>query len=113
MKKILFVCTMNLQRSRTAEDIYKTDQRFHTKSAGTYKHANHRINQEDLNWADVIIVMERHHRNKIRKEFPTIYNTKRIICLYIEDEYDYMETASIELLKFRFEKVYQSIVKSQ
>jgi len=86
MKKILFVCTMNLQRSRTAEDIYKDDERFDTKSAGTYKHAINRINNEDLNWADVIIVMERHHRNKIRKEFPDIYNTKRIICLYIETQ---------------------------
>jgi len=102
---------MNLQRSRTAEDIYKTDKRFDTKSTGTDKHAINRINIEDLTWADVIIVMERHHRNKIRKEFPNIYNTKRIICLYIEDEYDYMETALIKLLKFKFEKVYHELIQ--
>ncbi len=106
MKKILFVCTMNLQRSKTAEEIYKDDKRFITKSAGTDRNAHHRINLEVLNWADFIIVMEKFHRNKIRKEFPDIYNNKRIICLYIEDEFDFMDEALIELLKFQFEKVY-------
>jgi len=31
----------------------------------------------------------RRYPDKITKEFPNIYNTKRIICLYIEGEYDY------------------------
>jgi protein-tyrosine-phosphatase len=32
--KILFVCTANKMRSKTAEELYKNDARFMVKSAG-------------------------------------------------------------------------------
>ena len=81
--KILFVCTMNYQRSRTAEEIYKTDERFDIRSAGVAKDAFVSIDMEHLTWADFIIVMEKAHRHKIRRQFKEIYRTKRIICLYL------------------------------
>jgi len=62
-----------------------------------------RISNENLNWADYILVMERSHRNKIREEFQDVYNNKRILCMYIEDNYDYMDSFLIELLKGKFE----------
>lgn len=103
---ILFVCTMNFQRSKTAETIYQSDSRFYVKSAGVAKDAFNRINQENLTWANFIIVMEKRHRNKIRKEFPEIYAQKRIICLYIADEFDYMEMTLVRLIKLKFENIY-------
>ena len=74
--KILFVCTMNYQRSRTAAEIYKTDERFEVCSAGVAKDAYTRIDMENLTWADFIIVMEKAHRNKIRKQFKSDYADK-------------------------------------
>jgi predicted protein tyrosine phosphatase len=50
--------------------------------------------------------MERHHRSTIRKKFPDIYNSKKIVCLYIPDEYDFMQPELITILKQRFEDVY-------
>lgn len=104
--KILFVCTVNRMRSATAHKIYENDDRFEVKSAGTDRTANTVLTEEILNWADSIVVMEKHHRNYIRKIFPEIYKTKRIVCLYIPDDYDFMQTELIGILKHKVEDVY-------
>jgi predicted protein tyrosine phosphatase len=104
--KLLFVCTVNRMRSATAHSIYESDDRFEVKSAGTDNSANTVLTEELLNWADRVLVMEKHHRNHIRKHFPDIYNNKRIVCLYIPDDYDYMQPELIEMLKNKVEDVY-------
>ncbi|POY36751.1 protein tyrosine phosphatase [Solitalea longa] len=104
--KLLFVCTINRMRSATAHKIYENDNRFEVKSAGTDKTANTVLTSELLNWADSVVVMEKHHRNHIREHFPDIYKNKKIVCLYIPDDYDYMQTELIVLLKDRVEDVY-------
>jgi len=77
------------------------------KSAGTDKSANTVLSEDLLNWADAIIVMEKHHRNTIQSRFPDIYKAKKIVCLYIEDLYDFMQPELITLLKDRVENVYK------
>lgn len=109
---ILFVCTVNRMRSITAEKMYETDERFTVKSAGTDPCATVKITAELLVWADFIIVMERVHRNKIRKLYPDIYNQKRILCLYILDEYDFMQPQLIDLIKNKFEHLYRTEIAS-
>jgi len=103
--KLLFVCTINRMRSATAQKIYENDYRFEVKSAGTDKTANTVLSEEILNWADSIVVMEKHHRNYIRKYFPEIYKKKKIVCLYIPDIYSYMQPELIEILKIKIEDV--------
>jgi predicted protein tyrosine phosphatase len=105
---ILFVCTVNRMRSATAERIYSNDERFEVNSAGTDRSATVQIDEYLLEWADYVIVMERTHRNKIRKMFPSVYPQKRIICLYIPDEFDFMEPALVDLLQRKFEQVYRT-----
>ena len=99
MKKLLFVCTVNIRRSLTAEKIYENDNRFIVKSAGTDIEAKVLISRELIEWSDFVLVMEKTHRNIIRKKFPDLYKSKRIICLYIPDEYDYMDEELISLIK--------------
>lgn len=43
--------------------------------------------------------MEKSHKNKLSKNFQPFLKDKRIICLNIPDEYEYMEPALIELFK--------------
>ncbi len=105
--KLLFVCTVNRMRSATAHKIYENDNRFEVKSAGTDKTANTVLSDEILNWADSIVVMEKHHRNHIRKYFPGIYESKRIVCLYVPDDYDYMQRELIEILTDKVEDFYR------
>jgi len=106
-KKILFICTVNRMRSATAEKIYEDDVRFEVQSAGTHPSANQVLDEYLMEWADAIVVMEKAHRNFIRAKFPTYYATKKIVCLYIPDEYRYMDEGLIALLKSKFEGVYQ------
>ncbi len=106
-KKILFVCTVNKMRSLTAEKIYQDDKRFEVKSAGTEKSATTVINQELLEWADSVIVMEKYHRNYIQNKFPEIYKKKKIVCLYIVDEYFYLQQELIIILRQKMESLYK------
>lgn len=104
---LLFVCTANRMRSATAHQIYEEDERFTVKSAGTASTAQVPLSEFLLEWADSIVVMEKRHRNWIRKRYSHIYETKKIVCLYIPDEYDYMQSELIALIRSRFEDVYQ------
>lgn len=98
-KKILFVCTVNKMRSLTAQEIFKDSEKYEVKSAGTDKSATQVINEELINWADTILVMEKSHRNYIRNKFYNLYKKKTITCMYIPDEYDYMSKDLISILK--------------
>jgi predicted protein tyrosine phosphatase len=53
------------------------------------------------------VVMEKSHRNFIRAKFPEYYVQKKIVCLYIPDEYAFMDEGLIALLRNKFEEVYQ------
>ena len=105
--KILFVCTINRMRSATAHAIFQDDERFEVRSAGTDKEANVVLSRDLLQWADSILVMEKHHRNFIRRNYPDIYNAKKIVCLYIEDEYDFMQPELILVLQQKMDDVYK------
>lgn len=105
-RKFLFVCTANKLRSATAYEIYKGDDRFEVKSAGTDLSATIPLTATLLAWADAIVVMEKHHRSFIRKKHPEIYKSKKIVCLYIPDDYDFMDKELIGILKTKFEDVY-------
>jgi len=105
--KLLFVCIVNRMRSATAHRIYERDERFEVKSAGTDSTANTVLTEDLLNWADSIIVMEKRHRNYIRSLFPNIYKSKRIVCLYIPDEFDFMQPELIMKLRDRVEYIYK------
>ncbi len=105
--RILFVCTVNRMRSATAHKIYENDDRFEVDSAGTDRTANVVLEEWHLEWADAIVVMEKQHRNKIRERFPTLYEKKPIVCLYIEDIYDFMQPELVAILREKFEDVYR------
>lgn len=43
--------------------------------------------------------MEKAQRNKLAKKFKPYLKDKRVVCLDIPDDYDYMDPVLIELLK--------------
>jgi predicted protein tyrosine phosphatase len=49
------------------------------------------VTPELLEWADVIFVMERHHRNKLLKQFRTSMKNQKIVVLDITDDHEYMD----------------------
>ena len=81
--KVLFICNQNQNRSKTAEEFFKNH--YETKSAGLYNASP--VTQEQLEWADVIVVMEDIQRTELSKRFPRHYLQKRIISFDIPDMY--------------------------
>jgi predicted protein tyrosine phosphatase len=99
MRRVLFVCSQNRLRSPTAQKVFTGRAGLDVASAGLSHDANKPVCAELLQWADTIFVMERSHRNKLRKKFKAHLKDKRVICLDIPDEYDYMDPALVQLLE--------------
>ncbi len=99
MKHILFICSQNKLRSPTAEQIFSTRPDIEVSSAGTNHDAENSIDSEQIEWADIIVVMERHHRSKLQKRFGSALKSKRVIVLGIPDDYEFMDESLIKLLK--------------
>ncbi len=98
MRKILFVCSRNRLRSPTAEHVFASWPGTETASAGISRDADHPVTPELLRWADLIFVMERAHRSKLCVKFKPHLAGKRIVCLEIRDEFDYMQPELVTLL---------------
>ncbi len=93
---ILFVCSRNQWRSPTAEAMYKNRPDLQVKSAGTEPSARIRVTAKQIQWADLIFVMEKKHRQRIHERFPMETEQKKIIVLDIDDNYQFMDAGLIE-----------------
>lgn len=99
MKKVLFICSQNRLRSPTAEAIFSEYPELEVDSAGLDRGAEITLCSEAVQWADIIFVMEKSHQRKLSNQFQPWLKNKRVICLDIPDEYEYMEPALVNLLK--------------
>ncbi len=100
-KHILFLCSKNKLRSPTAETIFADHPAIEVDSAGLSNDAEVQVSEEQIEWADVIIMMEKTHRDRLNRNFKKALAGKRIAVLDIPDEYDYMDPELIALLKKR------------
>ena len=98
-RNVLFICTQNRLRSPTAEQVFSNRVGFEVASAGTDPAADTPLSSELIEWADVIFVMERTHRHRLMKRFKQHLKTKRIVCLDIPDEFEYMDPVLMKLLE--------------
>ena len=125
--KLLFICTGNLERSPTAEKLFK--DRFETRSAGvvcgsaaTFSAISPRFKKLDklfclksplgkqvtaemLEWADAVIVMEKWHQEYLTNKFQKICENKRIFCLDIPDRYYRDDPRLIRLLETKVKEM--------
>lgn len=69
--RVLFVCTANLQRSPTAQSLFRSWKgRWETRSAGISPVlGGNGLTQELIDWADLILVMEPVHAEYIEAQF--------------------------------------------
>jgi predicted protein tyrosine phosphatase len=99
VKSVLFVCSQNRLRSPTAEQIFAHRTDIRVSSAGTNNDAENPIDLEQVEWADIIFVMEKTHRNKIQQRFQSALKSKRLIVLGIPDDYAFMDDGLVRLLQ--------------
>src|SRR5882724_5105093 len=90
-KKLLFVCSQNKLRSLTAEKFFEGSPHHLVRSAGTQPDARIVVTQGHLGWADIIFCMEKSHVNRLQRKFPEALLGKRIVCLHIPDDFEYMD----------------------
>lgn len=103
---ILFLCTSNLNRSKTAEDHFAVKDPLRVyRSAGLSEKECKRnsttlCSEELLEWSDVVFVMEDEHVRRIEQYTGQRFLDK-VINLNIPDVYQYGEPALIDQLEKR------------
>jgi len=99
MTNLLFICSRNQWRSPTAESLWRRRAGFETRLAGTSPNARRPVGPSDIRWADVIFVMERKHQQRLQAEYSRLLEHKRLHVLDIPDDYRYMDSELISILK--------------
>lgn len=97
--KVLFVCSGNIDRSPTAEGMFKTRPDLEVMSAGTSLLARRRVTRQLVEWADKIFVMEQKHADRLEHLEPGA--RAKIVVLGIPDEYHRNNPELIRLLNER------------
>jgi predicted protein tyrosine phosphatase len=108
---VLFVCSQNKLRSPTAEQVFSTWEGLEVLSGGTNNDACTPLDNELVQWADVVMVMEREHRNKLQRKYRSMLGGKRVICLEIPDDYEFMQPTLIRLLEAKVPRLLPGIRK--
>lgn len=96
--KILFVCSKNQWRSPTGETMFRQTLGLSVRSAGTSRSAKHTISIADIQWADMILVMEDKHRARLRAQFRDELRYKTLHTLDIPDLYRFMDPDLVDIL---------------
>jgi predicted protein tyrosine phosphatase len=79
--------------------MWRKDTVIHTRSAGTSRNARRRLLVADLRWADLVLVMETKHFDRIRADFRAEVKYKDVQVLDIPDDYQFMDAELVGLLQ--------------
>lgn len=99
MTNLLFICSRNQWRSPTGEQVWRNHPEVSVRSAGTSSKARRTATARDIQWADVIFVMEEKHKSRLKTQFTRLLDYQDIHVLDIPDEYQYMDEELIEIMK--------------
>jgi predicted protein tyrosine phosphatase len=96
---VLFVCSQNKLRSPTAEQVFANWPGIEVSSAGLDDGCGNPVTPEELEWANLVLVMEQAHRNKLSRRFKPHLKNARVIVLGIPDDYDFMDPDLVNILQ--------------
>jgi predicted protein tyrosine phosphatase len=99
--RLLFVCSRNRLRSPTAAAVFSSYPGVEALSAGTSPDAENPISAELIEWADVVLAMEKMHRRKLNERFKAKFKAKKIVVLDIPDDYSFMDSDLVRILKVK------------
>ncbi|MEH6631329.1 MAG: phosphotyrosine protein phosphatase [Halopseudomonas aestusnigri] len=99
MNNILFICSKNQWRSPTAESLFRKNPNLSVRSAGTSSSARRQGTLNDIQWADIILVMEDKHKSRLKVEFRRHLEYIPLHVLDIPDDYPFMDPQLIEILE--------------
>lgn len=96
---LLFVCSENRLRSPTAEEVFSQYENVQAIGCGTNSDSETPLSGDLVEWAEIIFVMEKSHKNKVAKKYKDLLKNKKLACLDIPDNYDRMQPELIRLLE--------------
>jgi len=99
--RVLFVCHYNRKRSATAERIFGKDPALDVRSAGTSVEAMVQVNERMLEWADIVFTMDGEQQREMARMFPDHPCLAKIVCLEIQDDYNFLDPELVRLLRER------------
>ena len=108
--RIHFVCGRNQWRSPTASQLYVNDDRVEVRSAGVSPKSRRRVSGRDLDWADLVLVMEREHKSRILEKFRDL-DLPPIESLEIPDDYQFMDPELVSLIREGTESFLERLFK--
>ena len=98
MKRVLFLCGKARARSPTAAQVFASHPGVSTDFAGLSNDADDALSADQLDWADLIMVMERRHAVRLNDKFGRMLAGKKVVVLDIRDRYTFMEQGLIDEL---------------
>ncbi len=106
------VCSANRLRSPTAEHVFASWPAIKVDSAGKNHDACNPLTAEQVEWSDVIVVMAKTHKNKVQQHYRKWLNGKRVVCLDIPDEYEFMDEQLVRLLQAKMRRFLPMTLKA-
>jgi len=101
-RRVLFVCEGNLHRSPTAERFCADRPGIEARSAGLSSLARVQVCEELLEWAEVVVCLDRQIVRKLRRgPFAALLAGREVVCLDIPDEYQADQAELVALLAER------------
>lgn len=104
-KRVLCVCSAGLLRSPTAAHVLKAEFGHNTRAAGC-EHSFALIPTTDLlvYWADEIVCMTKEHVHLIWGMHKDVLKDKKVTCLDIPDNFEYMNEELQKLILERYKE---------
>ena len=95
---VLFICSKNQWRSPTAEKVFQKDPTLDVRSRGVSRSARRTVKSNDINWADLVFVMEAKHKQRLLADYPGEMRSKATHVLDIPDDFQFMDPELVEIL---------------
>lgn len=99
MKRLLFICGKARARSPTAAQIFADRPGIATDFGGISKDADDALSADQIEWADIILVMEQRHRTRLADRFGRLLAGRRVVNLGIRDRFTFMQPELIAELE--------------
>ncbi|HEU4670683.1 MAG TPA: phosphotyrosine protein phosphatase [Dyella sp.] len=100
-RRVLFLCSRHRLRSPTAAAVFGDRPGLEVDSAGLADDAETPLDPAQLDWADLVVVMEAHHARRLRERFGSRLRHTRVVSVDIPDRYAFMQPELVALLERR------------
>ena len=97
----MFVCSENRLRSPAAKIVFSAYDGIDAIGAGTNADAETTVSGDLIHRTDVILVMDKSHKNKVSKKYTELLKDKTLVCLDVPDNYEGMQPELVKLLSDR------------